>query len=360
MTESNPESNPSSKSDSGSGMPDSEFVWSYRGYRLRSSEFVTAMVHYFRAEVQKANVWRQRLDTTTNWAVITTGASITIAFGSSGGHQSVILLNTLLITIFLWIEARRYRVYELWSSRVRLMETDFFAAMLVPPFGPAPDWAESLAENLLQPHFPISILEALGRRYRRNYIWIFWLLFMAWFARLWLLPIPALGLQEVIFRAGIASIPGQVIFWIVFGYNLIWLLLGVLTIGLQEASGEVLPRYSIGSDNVWKSIANLQPGQSKVWFRQSGKRRQFLAYIITDKAQAVSDHILRELKRGVTSLSGTGMFTGKSHSVLMIALTVTEVSHLKAVVSEQDEDAFVIVTPAQEILGRGFRPLEEE
>ena len=40
-----------------------EPVWTYRGYKLGSSEFVTAMVHLFRAEVQRANVWRQRLDT---------------------------------------------------------------------------------------------------------------------------------------------------------------------------------------------------------------------------------------------------------------------------------------------------------
>lgn len=45
-------------------------MWSYRGYELRPGEFTTAMVHFFRAEVQRANVWRQRLDTTTNWAVV--------------------------------------------------------------------------------------------------------------------------------------------------------------------------------------------------------------------------------------------------------------------------------------------------
>ena len=37
-----------------------EPVWTYRGYRLKTSEFVTAMVHLFRAEIQRANVWRQR------------------------------------------------------------------------------------------------------------------------------------------------------------------------------------------------------------------------------------------------------------------------------------------------------------
>ncbi|GBL18989.1 hypothetical protein EMGBS3_06950 [Anaerolineaceae bacterium] len=40
-------------------------------------------------------------------------------------HYGLILLDTLLVTLFVWIEARRYRYYELWSHRVRLMETDF-------------------------------------------------------------------------------------------------------------------------------------------------------------------------------------------------------------------------------------------
>lgn len=118
-----------------------EAVWTYRGYKLKASEFVTAMVHLFRAEVQRANVWRQRLDTTTNWAVVATGATLSISFSQPNVHHGVIILNTLLVTWFLFIEARRYRYYELWSYRIRLMETDFYAAMLVPPFHPSPEWA---------------------------------------------------------------------------------------------------------------------------------------------------------------------------------------------------------------------------
>jgi len=129
-----------------SSQPYPEPVWTYRGYQLKASEFTTAMVHLFRAEVTRANVWRQRLDTTTNWAVVTTGASISLAFTGSGISHIVMVLNLLLVTMFLLIETRRYRYYELWSSRVRMMETDFFAAMLVPPFHPSPDWAESDAD----------------------------------------------------------------------------------------------------------------------------------------------------------------------------------------------------------------------
>jgi len=47
-----------------------------------------------------------------------------------------------------------------------------------------PDWAESLAENLLHPSFPISMWEAFGRRYRRNYLWIYLILSLAWMAKI--------------------------------------------------------------------------------------------------------------------------------------------------------------------------------
>src|SRR5512147_1374458 len=178
-----------------------EPVWTYRGYKLKTSEFVTAMVHLFRAEIQRANVWRQRLDTTTNWAVVSTGAVISISFSQSNVHHGVILLNSMLVTLFLFIESRRYRYYELWSYRVRLMETDFYAAMLVPPFHPSPEWAESLAENLLSPKFPISMWEAFGRRLRRNYIWIFLILGVSWCAKGWLFPVSATNLSEFINRS---------------------------------------------------------------------------------------------------------------------------------------------------------------
>src|SRR3970040_2282740 len=126
---------------SSEGQATPEPVWSYRGYQLKSSEFTTAMVHLYRGEVQRSNVWRQRLDNTTNWAVITAGATISFALGSLSNYHGAILLNMLLVTGFLYLEARGYRYYELFASRIRLMETDFFAAMLVPPFGPAADWA---------------------------------------------------------------------------------------------------------------------------------------------------------------------------------------------------------------------------
>jgi uncharacterized membrane protein len=336
-----------------------EPVWTYRGYRLKTSEFVTAMVHFFRAEVQRANIWRQRLDTTTNWAVVATGATLSVAFSQPDIHHGIIILNTLLVIWFLFIETRRYRYYELWSYRVRLMETDFYAAMLVPPFHPSPEWAESLAENLLSPRFPISIWEAFGRRLRRNYAWIFLILYASWVAKIWLFPEPAVGLVEFVERSAVGPVSGEIMIALGFGLYAFLLIVALATINMTLATGEVLPRF--GEETV-TSIFSTE-GKMKglhAFFAPAHRRKQLMALIITGKPEPVAGRILTDLGRGVTALTGKGMYTGQERSVLICALTVTEVHNLKFAVGKEDPDAFVVVTAAQEILGRGFNPLSDD
>jgi len=332
--------------------------WTYRGYQIKSSEFVTAMVHFFRAEVQRANVWRQRLDTTTNWAVVATGATLSIAFGQAAVHHSVIILNTLLVLWFLFIEARRYRYYELWSYRVRLMETDFYAAMLVPPFHPSPEWAENLAESLLTPSFPISMWEAFGRRLRRNYFWIFLILYASWVAKIWLFPASAENLQEFIIRASVGPVSGEIMIALGIVFYLFLTIFAVATINMTRATGEVLPRFGDEPATATPSEQG-KPRGLRALLAPRQRRRQLLALIITDKAETVSNRILTDLKRGVTAVSGKGMYTGKDRSILLCALTITEVHNLKSAVAKEDPKAVVIVSPAQEIFGGGFAPLEK-
>ena len=333
-----------------------DFVWSFRGYKLRPGDFTTAMVHFFRAEVQRANVWRQRLDTTTYWAVVTTGASLSIAF-SQASHHLIILLNFLFVTIFLLMEARRYRYYELWAYRVRLMETDFFAPMLVAPFHPSADWAEALSESLLHPQFPISILEAIGRRLRRNYLYIYWIIGIAWLVKLLLIPNPVTSWDEFAQHASIGPISGMWVLLVTFIFLVIIVLISIGTIILQDSAGEVLPRFGQIGESPTAGKAGL--ARIRGWFRPRKRRPQLLTLIITDNAEAVSQRIMQEMGRGVTSITSTGMFTGHTHSLLLSAMTVTEIPHIKALVAEVDPKAFVVVIPAQEVLGFGFMPLQD-
>lgn len=334
-----------------------EPVWTYRGYELGPDNFTSAMVHLFRAEIQRANVWRERLDSTTNWAIVTTAAAVSFAFSEPLGSHLVILLSTVVVTLLLYIESRRYRYYELWSSRVRLMETDFFATMLVPPFHPSADWGEALADNLLHPQFNVSHLEAIGRRLRRNYIWIFLVLLLAWLAKLWIHPAPTRELAEYLTRASLGSVPGWAMMTGVLFYALALLLLGVLTARLQAATGEVLPRFGESDTSVGVDRSKDHIDQ-RPWFRSSRRRRQFMSMIITDQYRDIADVIMAEMARGVTALDGTGMYSGDEFKVLVCAITTTEVPQLKSLVRKIDPAAFVVIMPAREVLGRGFIPLE--
>jgi uncharacterized membrane protein len=216
-----------------------DYVWTYRGYKMRPAEFNTAWVHYYRAEIQRSNTWRTRLDATTNWAVVTVAAAISFSLSSPNNHFGVIIIDIFLVALFLWIEARRYRYYELWSYRARLIEVNFFAALLVPPARQSNAWAEDLAASLREPKFSIGMLEAIGRRLRRNYLWIFFVLDAAWALKSYIHPAPSLDLTEFINRSSIGDIPGIVVVILGLLFNAGLIFLAVYTLRLRNANGEV-------------------------------------------------------------------------------------------------------------------------
>ena len=143
-------------------------------------------------------------------------------------------------------------------------------------------------------------------------------------------------------------------------YNLILGFIGLLTVGLHEASGEVFPRFFAGGEGrgIWGDVGKPLD-RLGAWFRPSSRREQLMALIITDRGKEVADRILQDMNRGVTSLTGKGMYTGETHNILMCALTATEVGQMKYLVCDVDSQAFVIVSPVREVLGKGFQPLEE-
>jgi hypothetical protein len=238
------------------------------------------------------------------------------------------------------------------------METDFFAAMLVPPFKPSAEWSEALAESLLHPQFPISEWEAVGRRLRRNYLWIYAIIGLSWLAKIGLFPRQAGAWEEVFQRAEIGSLSGILVFTVVAVFSTGLLLFGLLTVGLQRSPGEVLPRFGFGEMFLGR-FGRAREGV-QAWFRPTARRQQMLAMIITNKPDKVADRLLREMRRGGTVFSGKGAFTGEDRPTLMVAMTVTEVRQLRALVAVEDPEAFVILSPAQGIFGKGFQPLEEK
>ncbi|MCI8437612.1 MAG: YitT family protein [Lawsonibacter sp.] len=86
-----------------------------------------------------------------------------------------------------------------------------------------------------------------------------------------------------------------------------------------------------------------------------GLDKSKVAYIITATPRIMAEEIDRQLGRGVTFLRGEGSFSGKEKLVLMCAFKQRQIVPLKALVHELDQDAFLIVCEAHEVLGQGFR-----
>ena len=86
-----------------------------------------------------------------------------------------------------------------------------------------------------------------------------------------------------------------------------------------------------------------------------GSRVVRTAMIVTEKGNEIGERIMDNLGRGVTELSGKGMYSGMDRPVLYCVISRAEVERLKALVAETDPQAFIVIGHAYEALGEGFQ-----
>jgi hypothetical protein len=77
---------------------------------------IGAIAHLYRGEVYRSTIWRTRLDTTTNWSVVTLGVALSISYAAPGASPLPLVLVGVLVIFFLVIEARRYRYFNVWRG----------------------------------------------------------------------------------------------------------------------------------------------------------------------------------------------------------------------------------------------------
>ena len=140
----------------------------------------SSMAHLYRGEIHRMKFWRERLDRTTNWAVVVISALLTWSFSSTNTPHYVILIGIATLTVFLVVEARRYRGYDIWRTRVRSLQQNVFAKGLDPSVELSnPNWRTELASDYRQPTLKITTEEAIAHRLRRIYLPLFGLLLVA-------------------------------------------------------------------------------------------------------------------------------------------------------------------------------------
>ena len=196
-----------------------------------------ALAHLYRGEVYRSTVWRTRLDQTTNWAVVTTGLAMSLTFAGPDASPLPLILVGLLVVVFLMLESRRYRYFNVWRARCRLMEMDIYGPMLRGE-GVRMDgrWNTLLAADYERPSFHISYTRAIGRRLRRNYLYILGIQAMAYYGKLAIHPTPAETWSGFLQRAAIGPLPGWLVVLCGIGFHGFWVAMALATLRVERKS----------------------------------------------------------------------------------------------------------------------------
>lgn len=187
-------------------MPESE---------IDPSSRTTILVHYYRAMVGRADVWRMRMDTTAHWAIGATAAIISFCLSDPAVPHYVISIAFLMTTSFLLLEARRLTFYHLFQQRALILENELIRPSIAGRNDPTRTGASTdRLAHLLDAHLgrtvpTMPMTKAIARRLRRVYLYLFAVQLLAWMLKLANHPTPIRTLSGMVDRAHIGRLPGE-------------------------------------------------------------------------------------------------------------------------------------------------------
>lgn len=83
-------------------------------------------------------------------------------------------------------------------------------------------------------------------------------------------------------------------------------------------------------------------------------------FVISEKRSEISKQVSKNMGRGNTLIHATGMYTGNRRDILFIVVSSKEVVKIKEIVKKFDENAFMFVCSAAEVIGEGFSPIDKD
>jgi uncharacterized membrane protein len=174
--------------------------------------------------------------------VVTTGIALSLTFSSTMASPLPLVLVGLLVGVFLVIEARRYRFFNFWRIRAHVLEMQFFGPILRGQSVRVDiGWNETLYRDYRAPNLHITFLEAVRRRLRSNYGWIFAIQVTSYLGKLLIHPVPVPSLHELSERAAIAPIPDQIVLLAGFIFHGTRIAIPILTLTKRRGGGRARP-----------------------------------------------------------------------------------------------------------------------
>ena len=133
-----------------------------------------------------------------------------------------------------------------------------------------------------------------------------------------------------------------------FSVNAVVVCCGGIFLGLQPMLFAIIAMY-------------LSAQLTNFVFMGFGTNMSKAVYILTDseKIPSISRAVTSRLHRSGTVFEGEGLYTLKARYMLVVIVPTNQLKALLAIVNHEDASAFVFVTEAYEVLGRGFMPIKK-
>lgn len=125
-----------------------------------------------------------------------------------------------------------------------------------------------------------------------------------------------------------------------FYCNMFILAASLTTVGVEKALFGIVASYTTGyaMDSVISSF---------------DKRK--LIFVVTHNTDMVTEYVAKHLNRGATVLYGRGAYFKGEKNTVMCLLTPRQAMELKHFLAQSHPSAFMVITDASEVLGKGFK-----
>lgn len=110
-----------------------------------------------------------------------------------------------------------------------------------------------------------------------------------------------------------------------------------------------------GPEKAMYTLLAIYAGAKTMDALQAPRPRKAVLIISRDPA-AIKERILAQMARGVTILKAEGAYAGAPHDALLCVVTRFELRELRDIIRSVDENAFVTVLEASDVMGRFRTP----
>ena len=124
-------------------------------------------------------------------------------------------------------------------------------------------------------------------------------------------------------------------------------------IGLDMSLGAEVITTSVLSPILYSAVS-LFVGAEIADVIQSGLHSSIVFNIVSDHHDEIAAEITEKLHRGCTLVHAAGFYTGVEHDMLVCVVRKKQINQVKEIIAKHDPEAFVYITKARDVSGKGF------